>query len=84
MKNDNVVAIAGIRKIVSFDDKNANGFMAFTPYISYRYSSSASKVIYISGDVREDRESRINRRIGSGVGQSIIKNEFKVILSTPG
>lgn len=66
--NTSIVGTLGIRKIVFFDDKNANGFMAFTPYLCYRYLTTYNEVVYVGGDFRQDREDKINHRIGSGLG----------------
>ena len=64
----NLICILGIRIIGLFDDKNANGFVTFTPYLSYRYSYAPNKVVHTGGVIREDRERIINNRIGNGFG----------------
>lgn len=66
--NDNFISIIGIRKLIQFDDKNDNGFMSFTPYLSYRYTRSPYKVLNTGGIVDHNQETKINNRIGSGLG----------------
>lgn len=70
-RNANLVSILGIRMLVLFDDANTDGFMAFTPYVSYQYSLLTNKIIYVSGDINEDRERKINNRMGNGIGVGI-------------
>ncbi len=66
--NNNYIATIGVRKILMFDKIDAIGFMAFTPFLSYRFTFPENKVIFTDGYINEAREERINTRIGGGFG----------------
>ena len=70
--NNNFVGIVGVRSILNFDDKSANGFITITPYLSYRYSDPSNIAIFRGGINNEEVEERINSRIGSGFGFGIM------------
>lgn len=66
--SNNFIGTIGVRWIIHFDEKSANGFMAITPYLSYRYLYAENRVLYEGGVENKSAERRINNRIGDGLG----------------
>jgi len=66
--NNNYIVTIGVRKILIIDKIDPIGFMAFTPFLCYRYTYPENKVLFTDGYINEAREERINTRIGGGFG----------------
>jgi hypothetical protein len=69
--NSHLIGIAGVRFLIHFDDQDVKSFLAVLPYISYRYYLKSASAIYTDGVYDIDLETRIDKRLGNGIGVGI-------------